>query len=256
MDEQLRLLTGAYALNALEPQEARAFEQGADAEAQAEARELSEVAALLADGAPLEAPPARLKASVMEQIRRTPQLAAADRPAHTVEPVASSPVQPDSSRRPRARRSSAAGPRLRRRAAAGLAAVLLVAGGWTAGTLTQQQTAAGMMTQVAAAEDAAMAAGVMDGSNVSVTYSRTKNMAVSSSMLPPPPPGKVYMLWLFDADGNVTAMGQLSAAPNSTTPAMGELKGGLAQAREFGITVESPGATEPSYKPFMLKTRA
>ncbi|MCB4208041.1 anti-sigma factor domain-containing protein [Arthrobacter sp. UM1] len=309
MDDRQRDLTGAYALDALTESEAREFERHADPAARAEARDLAETASRLAETAPLESPPARLRSSVLAAIRETPQERPAEndddgaRPAQrgggssalpapereaAVSPVpAGSPVRSTagsparstaeeprparavpgaSSRPPRARR-------LRARAGALLAALCIAAGGFGAGAVYGGKTAerqaasasssaspgaqaegssGAMMAKIGASADAAMVSGRMDGSNVSVTYSKDLDMAVSNSMLPAPPKGKVYVLWLFDEQGNVTAVGELGAAPNGHTPALGELKGGLTGAREFGITVERPGAVTPSYKPFML----
>lgn len=205
-----------------------------------------------------ERPGAALPASGSAPARST---AMGSRPARAVPGASSRP--------PRARR-------LRARAGALLAALCIAAGGFGAGAVYGGKTAerqaasapsssapaspgaqaegssGAMMAKIGASADAAMVSGRMDGSNVSVTYSKDLDMAVSNSMLPAPPKGKVYVLWLFDEKGSVTAVGELGAAPNGHTPALGELKGGLSGAREFGITVESPGAVTPSYKPFML----
>lgn len=300
MDDRQRDLTGAYALDALTESEAREFERHADPAARAEARDLAETASRLAETAPLESPPARLRSSVLAAIREAPQERPAEnddgaRPAQPgggssalpapARPSAARPVSGTaparstaeggrpargvpgaSSRPPRARR-------LRARAGAVLAALCIAAGGFGAGAVYGGKTAerqaasasssaspgaqaegssGAMMAKIGASADAAMVSGRMDGSNVSVTYSKDLDMAVSNSMLPAPPKGKVYVLWLFDEQGNVTAVGELGVAPNGHTPALGELKGGLTGAREFGITVERPGAVTPSYKPFML----
>lgn len=82
MDDQLHLLTGAYALNALDDDERHRFERALPfghpvAE---EARELSETAALLAAGATPVAPPPGLKARLMAQVAVTPQLEVAPQP--------------------------------------------------------------------------------------------------------------------------------------------------------------------------------
>ncbi|MBO9705111.1 MAG: anti-sigma factor [Arthrobacter sp.] len=78
MDDQLHLLTGAYALNALDEDERRHFETSLTPghPVTEEARELSQVAALLAAGTTPVAPPADLKARLMAQIAVTPQVEA------------------------------------------------------------------------------------------------------------------------------------------------------------------------------------
>lgn len=92
MDDQLHLLTGAYALNALDDEERRRFEHtlGFGDETAEEARELAETAALLAAGTTPVAPPPDLKARLMAQIAVTPQFDAAEepRPRSTATPTA------------------------------------------------------------------------------------------------------------------------------------------------------------------------
>ncbi|QTF73340.1 anti-sigma factor [Arthrobacter woluwensis] len=82
MDDQLHLLTGAYALNALDEDERRHFETSLTPghPVTEEARELSQVAALLAAGTTPVAPPADLKARLMAQIAVTPQVEAVASP--------------------------------------------------------------------------------------------------------------------------------------------------------------------------------
>lgn len=90
MDDQLHLLTGAYALNALDEDERRHFETSLTPghPITEEARELSQVAALLAAGTTPVAPPADLKARLMAQIAVTPQVEAAGAPEARQVPVA------------------------------------------------------------------------------------------------------------------------------------------------------------------------
>ncbi len=70
-DEHLQDLAAAYAIGALEPEEARAFERELDArpELQRAVRDFREVAALLAEGAAGPAPRAELKAKVLARAR-------------------------------------------------------------------------------------------------------------------------------------------------------------------------------------------
>lgn len=78
MDEQLHILTGSYALNALEGDERASFEQHALAAEQTreEVRGLSAAAAMLAYGVEPVRPPQRVKDNVMAAIRNTRQLPA------------------------------------------------------------------------------------------------------------------------------------------------------------------------------------
>lgn len=101
MDDQLHLLTGAYALNALDEDERRHFETSLTPghPVTEEARELSQVAALLAAGTTPVAPPADLKARIMAQIAVTPQVEAVagpealgSEPAATERPTQETPA--------------------------------------------------------------------------------------------------------------------------------------------------------------------
>ncbi|MGF9662270.1 anti-sigma factor [Arthrobacter crystallopoietes] len=87
MDEQLHILTGSYALNALEGDERAAFEQHALASEQTreEVRGLSATAAMLAHGVDPVRPPQRVKDNVMAAIRNTRQLPAEDVVADSAE---------------------------------------------------------------------------------------------------------------------------------------------------------------------------
>ncbi|GLB68237.1 anti-sigma factor [Arthrobacter mangrovi] len=78
MDEQLHILTGSYALNALEGDERASFEQHALASEQTreEVRGLSAAAAMLAYGVEPVRPPQRVKDNVMAAIRNTRQVPA------------------------------------------------------------------------------------------------------------------------------------------------------------------------------------
>lgn len=78
MEQQLHLLTGSYALNALDDAERLEFERYALENPQTleEVRSLSETASLLAYATEPETPPAALKADIMAAIRNTRQLPA------------------------------------------------------------------------------------------------------------------------------------------------------------------------------------
>ncbi|MGT2462660.1 hypothetical protein [Sinomonas atrocyanea] len=113
MDDQLHLLTGAYALNALDDEERRRFEHtlGFGDETAEEARELAETAALLAAGTTPVAPPPDLKARLMAQIAVTPQLDAVEEPRPAARDAGSAPADAGSPLRDAGSRPSVAGSR-------------------------------------------------------------------------------------------------------------------------------------------------
>ncbi|MDQ4501536.1 anti-sigma factor domain-containing protein [Sinomonas sp. ASV322] len=96
MSNQLHLLTGAYALNALDGDERRRVESLPFGHTTAqEARELSETAALLAAGTTPVAPSSELKARLMAQIAVTPQadVAPSSSPVQGSRPVGEHPQE-------------------------------------------------------------------------------------------------------------------------------------------------------------------
>ena len=108
MEQQLHLLTGSYALNALDDAERLEFERYALENPQTleEVRSLSETASLLAYATEPETPPAALKADIMAAIRNTRQLPASS----VVRDISSAkPSSPDSV--PEARAAAATGGR-------------------------------------------------------------------------------------------------------------------------------------------------
>ncbi|NKX54756.1 anti-sigma factor [Arthrobacter mobilis] len=259
MDEQLHLLTGAYALNAVDDVERAAFERHAlESESTLEeVRSLSETAALLAYGTEAVQPPARVKDNVMAAIRNTRQL-----PAPAV--VRDLPATGTSARSRARRRALPAGAV---RALAAAAAVLLLAvaglGGWVLGQAAQQrqlqqQLAAASreqaaMMQIISAKDARLATQRMDGAVVTVAYSGSADQAaVMAHGLPQLPEDKGYELWIISGDDAVPA-GMLTA-PAADAPRMKVLEGGLAGATHVGITIEpAAGSAKPTSPPIMLQ---
>ncbi|PYI69400.1 anti-sigma factor [Arthrobacter livingstonensis] len=264
MENQLHLLTGAYALNAVTAAERADFERHAlgNPETRDEVRSLSETAALLAYGTPTEVPPPELKANVMAAIRNTRQL------------PASSVVRDISSARgtsPQSRRASQS----RRHwnpAVAAAAALVLVGGvglgGWAMGQSAghkglEQQVAVAQAQQarqaallaIMAAPDAKIATtSIADGGTVTVASSGKVNQAaVMASGLPVLPTGKTYELWFISATGAVPA--GLMPGATGTAAAMQVLNGELGGATHVGITVEPDGGSpKPTTTPILVQS--
>lgn len=233
-DSNLHALTGAYALDALTPEEAAAFESHLR-----RCRECSDdVADLRATAARLGAsaaarPPDAMRASVLAAIGRTPQ--------------ASPPV-------------AAGRPRLDRRAAvrrwpAVAAAAAVVAAAVVGGVAVQRERdaraqAALMSTalHVVAAPDAISLE--VDLGAAHVVASREMGAAVLMGSDVPMPADGVYQLWMMHADG--------SPAPGPTfMPHDGEvmavLEGDLADVAELAVTLE-PDDGDPSMSAEVLAT--
>ncbi|MEO6530281.1 MAG: anti-sigma factor [Specibacter sp.] len=270
MEQQLHLLTGSYALNALEHVERTEFERYAltDAETLEEVRSLSETAALLAYGTVSEAPPAALKADVMAAIRNTRQLPASS----VVRDISSARRHPSQ----RAAPQSANGRRSPWLPALSAAAALAIfagvgVGGWAAGQNATQRdmeeklVAMEAQQKAAAAQQAAMLSivgspdakiattALSDGASVTVASSGKANKAaVMVNGLPAPPQGKTYEMWFISAAGAVPAGVMDNADP--ATPAMQVLNGPLGGATHVGITVEPAGGSPaPTTTPIVVQ---
>ncbi|WP_196810955.1 anti-sigma factor [Arthrobacter sp. 35W] len=263
----MHLLTGAYALNALNDLERAAFERLArtDEDIRSEVRELSETAALLAYGVPEQTPPPELKSSVMAAIRNTRQLPAAQ-VATDAAPAASA-----------ARGHRAAKPRtitMRRSVLQGLAAAAAVVAiaaagvtGWALGQSNGRSGQDGLEQQLAAAqakqnqfltilgsEDAKVATQRLgNGATVMVAASAAADKAaVMVANMPSLPADKVYELW-FIADGKAIPAG-LMGPTVAAGPSLQLLDGGLDGASHIGITVEpSGGSVQPTTDPILLQ---
>ncbi|MBM6621619.1 anti-sigma factor [Micrococcaceae bacterium RIT802] len=272
MDRQLHLLTGAYALNALDPAEREEFESAVvgSEDALHEVRSLSETAALLAGQTTPVAPPAHVKANIMAAIRQTPQLPA-DNPSGT--PDVAAPMAPAVAGpadgildlgRERARRADRAGrmPRSTKFLAAAAATFLLAAGALTGVVVNQnhqqeqleQQVAAlgahqQQLQQLTAASDMKTATQQMDdGAEVTIAYSASAGLAaLTAHDLPALPSDKGYELWLI-GDQGATPMGMLDGTGTTL------FEGSVASATHLGITVEpAQGSKQPTTDPIMLQ---
>lgn len=234
---EAHLLTGAYVVDALDPDERVLFE--AHLRTCEECR--LEVAGLQATAARLglaaaSAPPPGLRDSVLARARTVRQ----ESP--------SSVVVRGSSARWRDRRV----PLLA--AAAALLAVALVG---TAGLAWTQHRAndrlvaeSERISAVLAAPDAtSSSADVANGGRATVVSSRAQDAAVFiGSGLAQVAAGRTYELWFIDASGTARAAGTFT--PTSGGSSTTELAGSMGNAALVGVTVEpSGGSTTPTTKP-------
>lgn len=95
IDEHRQDLAAEYALDALDPESARAFEAilAGDPELKALADGLRETASMLAHDAPPQLPPPELREKVLARIRGEAQGSASETAAPTTTPVSAPPVQ-------------------------------------------------------------------------------------------------------------------------------------------------------------------
>lgn len=219
-------LTGAYALDALDPPEQASFEHHLSrcGACVAEARGLRETAARLALATAAQPPP-RLRDHVLSAIRRTRQL-----------PPLTARQHADRSRVPRPRLSLAV--TLVSLAAAITLGIIQISTWQQLGTARDGNQA---MAAVLSAPDARITtASASGGGSVSVVTSRTEHRAIiTSAGLPPLPAGRTYEAWVM-APAGARPVGLLApGAQGRSTPVMTS----IGPQDKIGLTVEPSGGT-------------
>lgn len=280
-DDDLRTLTAAYALGAVDADEAAEFEAllERDPALRVEVEELRATAADLAWTTEPVDPSPRLKSDLMAMLDATPQLppltapAAApleerrDAPVTRLRPVAdiaSEPSAPSSSA-PRERLGSAssrASERWFRKPGALLgvaaAAVVLVVGGVVVGTNvggpgSSQAPVASAYEQVTTASDVVIdKRDVMGGGTATVYFSAAEGRtAVVLNDAAPLPEGRVLQLWYVGASGPVSA----GVMPAEDGAGHAVLEGRYTPGDTVAITVEPEGGSEqPTTEPIVAVT--
>ena len=243
MNSDIHALSGAYVVDALDDLERARFETHlADcADCREEVRTLSEAASILGASASA-APPHGLRDRVLADIATVRPLPPVARPV--AQPVAQ-PVVPATQKVVRRRRWV--------ELVAAAAAVIALGTGvavwqpWDDGS-SQQLTVA---EQVVAAPDAAEHTVSLEG-GAQVTLVRSASLGkavVETEDMPSPPSGKVYELWLQNAQGVMEPAGLMPIVADQQFV----LDGDAAAAVGAGITVEpEAGSKEPTSEPIAL----
>lgn len=276
-------LSGAYALNALDADEAAGYEAhlAESEQARIEAAELSDTAVALGRATAPVQPSAALKASLMARLASTPQLPPL--PAPVAAPaVRAVPVPPDvvptiteasaapgvdaapSGRNvPAGPTRGAASERARQRwfrgpvsiLVAAAAAVALFVGGAFAGQAFnadkfQQQQAAGL-AQINSAPDSQRASNVTaDGHTATLVWSAERGLsALLVDGLPALPSDRDYQLWYIGGDGPIPA-GTFDSSGTGTVWRV--LDGKITTGDVIGVTVEPKGGSkQPTTDPIV-----
>jgi anti-sigma-K factor RskA len=233
----LHILTGAYALNAIDGTERNRFERHMNRcqPCAHEVRGLAETATRLAMATAVMPPPG-LRDRVLAAALRARQL-----------PPAADP-------HPRTGRRAVWLPRLTvATAAVGLAAALVlgIIGVNTRHQLDEAQARNRAIAAVLAAPDIRIfTRATSDGGTATVIVSTgQEKMVFTTAGLPPPPAAKVYQLWLI---GVPTRSAGLLPAPagGHTTPVVAS---GLTPGDKIGVTVEPAGGTsQPTTTPIVI----
>ena len=229
MSTDLHTLSGAYAVDALSPEEAEEFRKHLDGcpACREEVRELREAAAMMGASEAVT-PPAHLKANVMAAADRLPQLPPKVRPIHTAKPSRWTP----------------------RVLAAAAAVVMVVAAGIGISQLQEddREFQAAPVAEVFNAPDARTATvKTANGGELTVATSEERGeMAVDTDELPALSDEQVYQLWAI-ADGVPAPAGVLE---DVDAGAAMELP---AEGTQVAITIEPAGGSEqPTTDPIIV----
>jgi len=238
MTDDIHLLTGAYAVGALDELERARFEAHLDvcADCRLEVAGLGEAAVLLADTTAIMPSPG-LRARVLAEVAM-------------VRPL---PPEVHASRR-----ASAAPGRTSRLfwfpALVVAAALALIAG--VAGVVTWQpwgeapERTLTTAERVIGAPDAEKITLDVEGAKATVVRSKDEGRAVLITRgMPPAPDGRVYQLWLRDDTNHLTPAGLMTDGADQTIL----LNGDASVATGVGITVEPDGGSDvPKSSPIAL----
>lgn len=255
--DELHLLSGAYALDALSDSERAAYERylSTSEEARAEAASLSDTAVMLGLATEAVTPPSSLRASILAQVATTPQLPALEDQPDTAAATTSNVTSifdphPVGTASARAKRRWYARPATFLVAAV---AVIAIFAGTTVvnyvNTTTQQQQQAMSVTRISAASDSQHATSeVTGGGKLTLIWSnQLKRSAVVMTNLPALPAGKTYELW-YIAGAQVTPAGMFVPASDGSVTQV--LAGSMTDGDTIGITVEPAGGSkQPTTKP-------
>jgi hypothetical protein len=240
-DHDLHLLTGAYALDALDRSEHAQFERhlARCPSCQEEVRGLRETAARLAMGTAIQPPPA-MRQRVLAAAAQTRQLPPEGR-------VVSLRNANQTARRRLTRPFTMAAVTAMTAMAAAIV-LLLVLQVSTRNQLDTSQARSQAVAAVLSAPDARIQAGgtSVGGTVTAVVSASHREAVVTTAGLPALSGNRVYQLWV------ITQAGARSAGllPGATTPVLAD---GVSGGAKLGITVEpAGGTTRPTTTPIIL----
>lgn len=240
MKNDIHTLSGAYVLDAVDPEERVRFEQHLPTCAPCRA-EVEEFSAMLADlsETTAEEPPASLRHSVLAAIDDTAPL-----PPLEIDPGETAQVRPITAR----------WHRVRHRPLMAAAAILLITAAAALALTVATSNSPADRTGVAAvleADDANRIEEDLDGFTAAVVTSRARNEAVLvSDDMPPAPAGKSYQLW-YERPG--IGMQSAGIMPRTTDGHEVLLEGSLDDATAVGVTLEPEGGSpDPTSEPIVV----
>ena len=245
------LLPG-YALDALDDLERRSVERLLESDADAR-RALDEYHDVLAAFAVETAPPAHLRASVLDRVRHTPQVSVPNAPAATQPAAPSAPGHTtgtapgvvDLSARRRARRWGIAATAVAAAAAIAVPTTIAVQVSAERDQLREQSE---IVSEMLVDPDASILRAPVKGGGAASVLVADDAMLFRADDLPEPGAGKTYQLWILAADGSVSSAGVLSLRDGETSSLVQGVDGvGMA------VSVEPEGGSEqPTTEPVVV----
>lgn len=242
----IHTLSGAYALDALEPAQAAAFERHLESceACRDELTSFNAAVAIMADDA-VEAPPARLRGSILDAISDVRPLP----PTVSSEPDAEqlATVVPLESRRVRKVTTWFA-------VAAAVLGIAMAGAVWRSVTLQSQVSqlaaTAADLNAVLTAPDAQTVVHTVGDAHATVVMSMSQGEAVLVTQgMAAPPAGSTYQVWFVHASGAMASAGFVPNEPSSATLLNGDPAGAIA----VGVTVEPEGGSpQPTTEPVMV----
>jgi anti-sigma-K factor RskA len=236
-------LSGAYALHAVDDQEAALVEAAMEEseDFRSEVVGLSDTAVALGMALPVQTPPSALRSRLLDAIESTPQLSAEDERVTSAMPVASAMPPGDhvvTKRRSRRRMRPMAW------LAVGAAAVVLFGGGFfVQRTLLEPQREVAAV--IAAPDSVKAVADITGGGKATVYWSKTEHRTAVMLTGVTPPSGKVLQLWSVHHGVAVSAglYDSNDATLIAGTPSAGET---------LAVTVEPDGGSpKPTTQPIV-----
>ena len=237
----IHALTGAYVVDALDPDERTAFDAHLRdcAECQLEVRELSE-AATRYGSAEAVAAPTSLRATVLAQVANTPQV---------VPTTSDTNVVSIRSKKSRSLPWLAAAASVLAIAAVSLAGVTI----YQTNRVDQISAQATMVTQVLTSPDAHMAPMPMVGSGQAtvVMSPSSGNAVLVANNMSAAPSHMTYQSWMVDANGHMSSAGTWNPGTNGSAAV--PLHGQMTGATEVMVTMEPmPGSAQPTSQPVAI----
>ena len=255
----VRDLLPGYALHALDDLERRSVERLLESDADAR-RALDEYREVVAAFAVDTEPPAELRASVLDRVRNTPQVADPSAPAAPAPSGSAAPSSPPSGTEPTAGRDAdvvdISARRRTRRWSVAVAAVAAAAAIAVPTTIAVQVTAerdrlreqSEIVSEMLVDPDASILRGTVEGGGEASVLVADGDMLFRAENLPEPDPGRAYQLWVVAEDGSVASAGVLSVRDGETTSLVRGSDGiGMA------VTVEpESGSEQPTTDPVLV----